>query len=177
MPLCGLTKNSKGLLTLTYSAFSFLCAISRLKLIYFPNSSQYVDAKKFNDSILNLNQRNCFEGHSIRRIAGTCSELIGHSKYPKQCTVALLISSDAAKLLQSLLLLLLLHQSLSVLLRHAVTQWLRNYATNRKVAGSIPDEVNFPIYLIFPAALGLGVYSASNRNDYQKHKNNNVSWE
>jgi hypothetical protein len=24
-----------------------------------------------------------------------------------------------------------------------VAQWLRHYATNRKVAGSIPDEVNF----------------------------------
>jgi hypothetical protein len=29
----------------------------------------------------------------------------------------------------------------------------------------------------FSAALGLGVYSASNRNEYQKHKNNNVSGE
>jgi hypothetical protein len=28
-----------------------------------------------------------------------------------------------------------------------------------------------------PAALGPGVYSASNRNEYQKHKNNNVSGE
>jgi hypothetical protein len=26
---------------------------------------------------------------------------------------------------------------------HAVAQWLRHYATNRKVAGSIPYEVNF----------------------------------
>jgi hypothetical protein len=33
--------------------------------------------------------------------------------------------------------------------------------TNLKVAGSRPDE-----------ALGPGVYSASNRNEYQKHKNN-----
>jgi hypothetical protein len=48
-------------------------------------------------------------------------------------------------------------------------------ATNRKVAGSIPDEVNFSIYLTLPAVLGPGVYSASNRNEYQKHKNNNVS--
>jgi hypothetical protein len=31
--------------------------------------------------------------------------------------------------------------------------------------------------IIFPAALGPGVYSASNRNEYQKHKNNNVSGE
>jgi hypothetical protein len=43
-------------------------------------------------------------------------------------------------------------------------QWLRHYAINRKVAGSVPDEV------------GPGVYSASNRNEYQKHKNNNVLW-
>jgi hypothetical protein len=28
------------------------------------------------------------------------------------------------------------------------------------------------MYLILPAALGPGVYSASNRNEYQKHKNN-----
>jgi hypothetical protein len=36
--------------------------------------------------------------------------------------------------------------------------------------------MNFAIYLILPAALGPGVYSASNRNDYQK-QNNNVSEE
>jgi hypothetical protein len=31
------------------------------------------------------------------------------------------------------------------------------------------------MYLIFPAALGLGVSSACNRNESQKYKNNNVS--
>jgi hypothetical protein len=31
---------------------------------------------------------------------------------------------------------------------------------------------NISSYLILPAALGPGVYSASNRNEYQKHKNN-----
>jgi hypothetical protein len=31
--------------------------------------------------------------------------------------------------------------------------------------------------IILPAALGPGVYSASNRNEYQKQKNNNVSGE
>jgi hypothetical protein len=42
-----------------------------------------------------------------------------------------------------------------------------------------PDEVNafFSIYPILPAALGLGVYSASNRNEYWKQKKNNVSRE
>jgi hypothetical protein len=30
----------------------------------------------------------------------------------------------------------------------------------------------FSIYLIFPAALGPGVYSASKSNEYQKQKNN-----
>jgi hypothetical protein len=29
----------------------------------------------------------------------------------------------------------------------------------------------FSIYLILPAALGPGIYSASNRNEYQKKKN------
>jgi hypothetical protein len=40
--------------------------------------------------------------------------------------------------------------------------------------GSRPDEVNefFAIYLILPAAPGPGVYSASNRNEYQKQKIN-----
>jgi hypothetical protein len=40
--------------------------------------------------------------------------------------------------------------------------------------GLRPDEVNgfFSIYLIQPAALGPGVYLASNRNEYQKQKNN-----
>jgi hypothetical protein len=42
---------------------------------------------------------------------------------------------------------------------------------------SIPDEVNFLIYLTLPAALGPGVYSASNRNEYQKHKNYQVTGE
>jgi ethanolamine utilization protein EutA (predicted chaperonin) len=37
------------------------------------------------------------------------------------------------------------------------------YGTNRKVADSIIDQVNFP------AGLRPGVYSASNRNEYQKY--------
>jgi hypothetical protein len=41
------------------------------------------------------------------------------------------------------------------------------------VVGSRPDEVIIilSVYLIFPAALGTWVYSASNRNEYQKQKN------
>jgi hypothetical protein len=41
-------------------------------------------------------------------------------------------------------------------------------------ADSRPDVVNdfFSNYLILPGALDLGVYSASNRNEYQKQKNN-----
>jgi hypothetical protein len=49
------------------------------------------------------------------------------------------------------------------------------YATSRKVAGLRPDDVNaffFSIYLILPAALDLGIYSAPKRNEYQKQKNN-----
>jgi hypothetical protein len=56
-----------------------------------------------------------------------------------------------------------------------IIQGLRHYATGRKVTGSRPDEVNnffFSIYLILPAALGPGIYSASDRNEYQKQKNN-----
>jgi hypothetical protein len=40
--------------------------------------------------------------------------------------------------------------------------------------GLRPDEVNefFSIYLSLPATLGPGVHSASNKNEYQKQKNN-----
>jgi hypothetical protein len=38
-------------------------------------------------------------------------------------------------------------------------------------------ERMFSIYLILPASLGPGIHSASNRNEYQKLKNNEVSGE
>jgi hypothetical protein len=43
-------------------------------------------------------------------------------------------------------------------------------STSQNVAGSSPNEVNkfFSTYLILPAALGPGIHSASNRNEYQK---------
>jgi hypothetical protein len=37
---------------------------------------------------------------------------------------------------------------------------------------SILQSTHFSIYLILPGALGPGAYSASNRNEYQKHKSN-----
>jgi hypothetical protein len=55
-----------------------------------------------------------------------------------------------------------------------VAQWLRHYATSKKVVGSRLDDVNefFSIYLILPAELSPEVYSASNRNEFQKQKCN-----
>jgi len=52
----------------------------------------------------------------------------------------------------------------------AVAQWLRCYATNRKVAGSIPAGVIVYFYGIkyFRSHYGPGVDSASNRNEYQE---------
>jgi hypothetical protein len=49
-----------------------------------------------------------------------------------------------------------------------ILYWLRNCATSRKVAGSIPDGVigNFQCFL---PHYGPGVDSASNKNDYQKY--------
>jgi hypothetical protein len=54
---------------------------------------------------------------------------------------------------------------------------LRHYATNRKVVGSRPNEVNEYSYicLILPTALGPGVHTACNRNEYQKQKKKSVS--
>jgi hypothetical protein len=49
-----------------------------------------------------------------------------------------------------------------------------HYSTSRKATGSRPDEVKefFSIFVILPDALGPGVHSAPNRNEYQKQKNN-----
>jgi hypothetical protein len=59
-----------------------------------------------------------------------------------------------------------------VMYMHSVAWWLKHCVTSRKVGGSRPDEVIklFSIYLIPPASLDHGVYSASNRNEYQKQK-------
>ena len=49
----------------------------------------------------------------------------------------------------------------------AVAQWLRCFATNRKVAGSIPAGVID--IKSFRSHYGRGVDSASNRNEYQEY--------
>jgi len=53
----------------------------------------------------------------------------------------------------------------------AVALWLRCCATNRKVAGSIPASVSefFIDIKFFRSHYGLGVDSASNRNEYQEY--------
>jgi hypothetical protein len=54
--------------------------------------------------------------------------------------------------------------------RHAVAQWLMHCATNRKVAGSIPDgHWIFFIGIIHLVALWTWGDSASNRNEYQEY--------
>jgi hypothetical protein len=46
---------------------------------------------------------------------------------------------------------------------------MRHYATSREVAGSTPDAITFlSNVLILLAAVDPGVYSASNRNEYQR---------
>jgi hypothetical protein len=51
---------------------------------------------------------------------------------------------------------------------------VKSLCYSRKVSGSRPDEVNefFSIYLVLSTALSPVVYSTSNRNEYQKQKNN-----
>jgi len=53
----------------------------------------------------------------------------------------------------------------------AVAQWLRCCATNWKVAGSIPAGVSgfFTDIKSFWSHYGIGVDSASNRNEYQEY--------
>jgi len=52
-----------------------------------------------------------------------------------------------------------------------MAQWLRYCATNRKVAGSIPDGVSgfFIETKSFQSHYGPRVDSASNRNEYQEY--------
>jgi len=52
-----------------------------------------------------------------------------------------------------------------------VAQWLRCWATNRKVAGLIPGGVNgfFIDIKSFRSHYGPGVNLASNRNEYQEY--------
>jgi hypothetical protein len=67
--------------------------------------------------------------------------------------------------------LLLKKQNVSVVIGSIVVKALRYKPEDRRWR---PDEVNdffFSIYLILPAALGPGVHSACNRNEYQKEKN------
>ena len=63
------------------------------------------------------------------------------------------------------------NQSTCHLTGTAVAQWLRCCATNRKIAGSIPADVNgFFIYIkSFRSHYGHGVDSASNRNEYREY--------
>jgi len=51
----------------------------------------------------------------------------------------------------------------------AVAQWLRCWATNRKVSGSIPAGVIGIDLKSFRSHYGPGVDLASNRNEYQEH--------
>ena len=68
------------------------------------------------------------------------------------------------------------HYILSVLILRskwtAVAQWLRCFAKNRKVAGSIPAGVIGEFFIdikSFPSHYGPGVDSARNRSDYQEY--------
>jgi hypothetical protein len=54
---------------------------------------------------------------------------------------------------------------------HAVAQWLRHCATNRKVAGSIPDGAIGIFHLHNPSGrtVVLGLTQSLNRNEYQEY--------
>jgi hypothetical protein len=75
-----------------------------------------------------------------------------------------------------MLLYKLLHSLLNVLVQigargSVVVKALRSKPAGCGV-GTRGDELISSTYLTFPAALGPGVHSAFNRNEYQKQKNN-----
>jgi hypothetical protein len=50
--------------------------------------------------------------------------------------------------------------------------WLRQYATSRKIAGTIPDVVIHFFHFILPSgSTRRGDYIACNRTEYQKQRN------
>jgi len=63
------------------------------------------------------------------------------------------------------------HCAIFMIYTQFTVQWLRCCATNRKVAGSIPAGVTgfFIDIKSFCSHYGLGVDSASNRNEYQEY--------
>jgi hypothetical protein len=53
---------------------------------------------------------------------------------------------------------------------HAVAQWLRHSATNRKLGDRFPMVLlEFSIAIILPVHYGRGVDSVCNRNEYQEY--------
>jgi hypothetical protein len=76
-------------------------------------------------------------------IAGTYFEVTALA-WRKYATLYMIHESSAATRLQGV--------KSSVLQSNPWRSWLRNYATSRKIAGSVPDWI-FSIYLIHPAAL------------------------
>jgi hypothetical protein len=60
--------------------------------------------------------------------------------------------------------------SISPVIQLFDAMWLRRYATSQRVSDLRPNEMKFFNLLILRAALGPGVHSASNRNEYQKQK-------
>jgi hypothetical protein len=63
--------------------------------------------------------------------------------------------------------------------KHATAEWPRHYATNRQVLGSTTDVVIhfLSICVILPAALGPGVYPASDIDISTRNRNKNFSAE
>jgi hypothetical protein len=63
-------------------------------------------------------------------------------------------------------------KSNSIIMGHAAAQWLRYYKPEGHGFKTWWSNWILLIYLIFPATLGPGLYSASNRNEYQRQQKN-----
>jgi hypothetical protein len=78
--------------------------------------------------------------------------------------------------MHSTILILSTNPNITTPLQHGVVERVsvvvKALCCRLKVVGSRPDELNLSIYLILLVNLDSGLYSASNRNEYQKHKNN-----
>ena len=130
----------------------------------------------YNEFIIHLYMHNCAHHQEVKIVSHS---IWHHHTLHVSSTIVLIIRRSKSYHTASGTITLCRRPSYNEFIIHlymfragtAVAQWLRCCATNRKVAGSIPEGViGFFIDIkSFWSHYGPGVDSASNRNEYQEY--------